>query len=303
VAETILAKMAVQISANTAELNKKLSQASGSLQSFQKNVAGLASGMAAAFGVREIAAFTLEISRLAGEAKGVSEAFDRLPRSERLMKDLKAATGETVSELDLMKRTVQATNFGISLGALPKLLEFASIRAQQTGQSVDYLVDSIITGIGRKSPLILDNLGISAVALKDKMNGVAVASASVGEVADAVGKIAEDSLKNMGEFSDNTSSKVQTLTASWDNFKVALGRTVNESGILQKAMNGLTQVFDLFSGKIDKLSKEEVNRAMIQLGRLREAAIKAGNQEEINRITLMIGDLASAYNLFKVKPL
>jgi hypothetical protein len=107
----------------------------------------------------------------------------------------------------------------------------------------------------------------------------------------------------MGEFSDNTSSKVQTLTASWDNFKVALGRTVNESGILQKAMNGLTQVFDLFSGKIDKLSKEEVNRAMIQLGRLREAAIKAGNQEEINRITLMIGDLASAYNLVKVKPL
>jgi hypothetical protein len=247
VAETILAKMAVQISANTAELNKKLSQASGSLQSFQKNVAGLASGMAAAFGVREIAAFTLEISRLAGEAKGVSEAFDRLPRSERLMKDLKAATGETVSELDLMKRTVQATNFGISLGALPKLLEFASIRAQQTGQSVDYLVDSIITGIGRKSPLILDNLGISAVALKEKMGGVAIATASVGQVADAVGKIAEDSLKNMGTMSDNASTQLQRLNAEWENFKVTLGTAANETGVLTKGLGVITDTLKSFS--------------------------------------------------------
>src|SRR5690606_23630638 len=119
-------------------------------------------------------------------------------------------------------RAVQASNFDISLSALPRLLEFASIRAQQTGQSVDYLVDSIITGIGRKSPLILDNLGISAVALKDKLNGVSVAAASVGEVADAVGRIAEENLKKMAGFSDNAATKTQKLAAEWENFKVQL---------------------------------------------------------------------------------
>src|SRR5690606_14702252 len=98
-------------------------------------------------------------------------------------------------ELNLMKRAVQGSNFDISLQSLPKLLEFAAVRAQQTGQSVDYLVDSIVTGIGRKSPLILDNLGISASQLREEMNGVSLASASVGEVAEAVGRIAGTNLE------------------------------------------------------------------------------------------------------------
>ena len=53
---------------------------------------------------------------------------------------------------------------GIDIQKLPDLLKFASIRAMETGQSVDYMVSSIVTGLGRKSPLILDNLGLK---LKD----------------------------------------------------------------------------------------------------------------------------------------
>jgi hypothetical protein len=187
VADIQLAKLAIVISANTAQLAASLKSAQGQLKDFTSGITKVGGIIAGAFAVKEIAGFALEVSKLAGEADGVEAAFNRLPNATRLMLDLKEATGGTVSELDLMKRTVQATNFGISLESLPKLLEFAAVRAQQTGQSVEYLVDSIVTGIGRKSPLILDNLGISAVALKEKMGGVAVATASVGEVADAVG--------------------------------------------------------------------------------------------------------------------
>ena len=35
-------------------------------------------------------------------------------------------------------------------------------------KSVDFLVNSIVTGIGRKSVLILDNLGLSAVDVNEK---------------------------------------------------------------------------------------------------------------------------------------
>ena len=155
-----------------------------------------------AFGAKELASAAIELSRISGEAEGVKNAFDRLPKSVQLMTDLKAATGGTVSELELMKRAVQASNFDISLEALPKLLEFATLRAQQTGQSVDYLVDSIVMGIGRKSKLILDNLGISAVALGAKLHGVSAEASSVGEVARAVGEIAQESLANMAGFAD-----------------------------------------------------------------------------------------------------
>jgi hypothetical protein len=299
----ILAKMVVEIAAKNAEFGKAMQQSQKDLGQFNNSLLSMAKTVGIAFGVSEIAQFTLEIAKLAGEAEGVEAAFNKLPNSTKLMFDLTEATAGTVSELDLMKRSVQAANFGISMDALPKLLEFAALRAQQTGESVDYLVDSIVRGIGRKSPLILDNLGISAVALKEKLGGVTAEAAGIGEVAEAVGKIASEELEKMGTFSINTSSQVQKLSASWDNFKVSLGKVVNESGILQKALTGLSSTLNFFSGNFDKLSRGEVNRALIQLNKLREAAIQAGDQEEIMRVTKMIADLASAYGMIKVRPL
>lgn len=239
-AETVLAKMAVEISANAANFIKSLNSVDGKLKSFSSGLKDVAGTVGIAFGVSQVASFAFEVAKLAGEAEGVRAAFERLPESEALMSRLKDATAGTVSELELMKRTVQATNFGISLESLPQLLEFAAVRAQQTGQSVDYLVDSIVTGIGRKSPLILDNLGISAVALKEKMGGVSIAAADIGAVSEAVGKIASEELEKMGGFSENTATKIARLSASWDNFKVVLGNVVTAGGILEGVLTNLT---------------------------------------------------------------
>jgi hypothetical protein len=242
---TVLAKLAVQISANTAEFNKNLSTTQKSLNSFVGNIKSAAGAVGLAFGASEVANFALDVSKLAGQAEAVRTAFERLPQSTQLMMDLKSATGNTVSELELMKRAVQANNFEISLKALPRLLEFATLRAQQTGQSVDYLVDSIVTGIGRKSKLILDNLGISAVQLNEALGGASTAASTIGEVADAVGKIAEENLKNMAGFSDNAATKLQKLSASWENVKVALGNAANGTGVLGSALDHLNKTLDV----------------------------------------------------------
>jgi hypothetical protein len=255
----ILAKVSVIINAQTAALGKDLKGAQSQISSFTKGITNLAGTIGLAFSVQQVASFGFEIAKLAGEVEGVKVAFDKLPDSERLMKSLKEATSDTVSELDLMKRTVQAANFGISLSALPKLLEFATLRAQQTGQSVDYLVDSIVTGIGRKSPLILDNLGISAVALRDKLDGVSAASATVGQVAEAVGKIAEENLNAMAGFSDNTKTSVEQLTAAWENFKASLGKNVAIGG----GVKFLTELLETFTQSDDfKITAQVENLAL-----------------------------------------
>lgn len=246
---SILAKMAVQITAQNAEFARAMQKSQRDLSSFVGGVTKMAGALGVAFGVQQIADFTLHVSKLSGEAKAVRAAFERLPESTRLMLDLKQATGGTVSELSLMKRAVQASNFDISLKALPRLLEFATLRAQQTGQSVDYLVDSIVTGIGRKSKLILDNLGISAVSLNEALGGTSTAMASVADVANAVGKIAEENLKNMEGFSENASTKIQRLTASWENLKVAIGDTANETGILGTTIDAITGSMDLLASR------------------------------------------------------
>lgn len=247
-AETILAKMAVQIAANTSQFNAALTKSDRNFSKFAGSVTKIAGTLGVAFGIQQITSFGFEIAKLAGEAEGVKAAFDRLPESTKLMNELKTATGGTVSELELMKKSVQAANFGIELKALPDLLKFATLRAQQTGESVDYLVNSIITGIGRKSPLILDNLGISAVRLKEQFNGASLEAQNIGDVAKAVGRIASEELEKMGDFAENSATKIARLSASWDNLKVAIGNVANSGGIINKTLNNFTNALNAISG-------------------------------------------------------
>jgi hypothetical protein len=247
-ANSILAKMAVQITANTAQLNKSLKESSTAVSRFQSSITDAAKGLVAGFGAMEVARFTLDVSKLAGEAEGVRLAFEKLPQSAKIMQQLKDVTRGTVSELELMKRAVTATNFGIQLESLPKLLEFATVRAQQTGQSVDYLVDSIVTGIGRKSPLILDNLGISTTRLKEQFGGAALEAQSIGDVAAAVGKIAEEELAKMGRMTENAATRMAKYNAEWENLKVVIGNAVNsvddtKAFTISKMVTDLTDLF------------------------------------------------------------
>src|SRR5690606_24988180 len=243
-ANDVNARLIVQILANNADFIKGVGASQKQLSSFVNGVKKVAGAVGIAFSAERVISLAAEITRLAGEAEGVENAFNKLPGSIKLMDDMKRATGGTVSELQLMKRAVQASNFDISLQSLPKLLEFAAVRAQQTGQSVDYLVDSIVTDIARKPPLILDNLGISASRLRDEMNGVSMASAEVGEVSEAVGRIASAELEKMGGLADTTKTKTERLAASWENLKIAIGETANEAGLLGSALDSITGTLD-----------------------------------------------------------
>lgn len=159
------------------------------------------------------------------QLEGVQSAFNNLNRPD-LLDNLRKATRGTVSDLELMKRAVSANNFQIPLEQMTTLLDFARRRAKETGQSVDYLVDSIITGIGRKSPLILDNLGISAIRLKEKLKGIAEENANVGDVAKAVGEIVAEENAKAGKEVDTNAEKVQQQEARWANLRAELGNNL-----------------------------------------------------------------------------
>lgn len=246
---SVLAKMAVEISANNAKFGAALAKSQRDLDKFTKGITSMAKTLGVAFGASQVASFALEVSRLAGEAEGVRVAFNKLPSSIKLLEDMKRATGGTVSELDLMKRTMQAHNFGIELQALPELLQFASVRAQQTGQSVDYLVDSIVLGLGRKSIKILDNLGISATELRDRLGGISTESATIAQVTRAVQGIVKDSFETMGTGIETNATRLERLNASWVNFKVAIGDAANGTGVLGQSVDALSTAMDNLSSK------------------------------------------------------
>lgn len=182
--------------------------------------------------VKELVSFSLNMSTLAGNVEGVERAFNRaFPNAQTLLSDLQRATHGAVSEFELMQRTLQATNLGVAVEQLPILFEFAATRAQQTGESVDYLVDSIVRGIGRKSLLILDNLGLSATRLKEQFNGASLASQSVADVTKGVAEIARVELEKMGGFAETSATKVDQLKVSWQQLRVEVSKRFAEGGL------------------------------------------------------------------------
>lgn len=180
---------------------------------------------------KELVDISLNAAKLTGNVEGVERAFKRaFPDAELLIANLRKATRGAVSDFELMQRTLQATNLGVDVASLPVLFEFAAARAQQTGESVDYLVDSIVRGIGRKSILILDNLGLSATRLKEQFNGASLASQSVADVTAAVGRIAEEELTKMGGLLETTSTLVDQNTTAWTKLREEASKFFTEGG-------------------------------------------------------------------------
>lgn len=163
--------------------------------------------------------FVLESARagveMAEQADGVTKAFNAMD-NPNLLDNLRKATKGTVNDVQLMTAAVKANDFRIPLEDLGKYLEFAQLKAQQTGQSVDYMTDSIVTGLGRKSPLILDNLGISAAEISEKTK-------ETGDFMKAVAEIVDTQLAAAGETYISASDRAAQKTVELQNAQKALG--------------------------------------------------------------------------------
>lgn len=296
------------LSTNTA--SKQAAQSSRDMANqFGSVVTAVKAFIAAGF-VREIVNVSLEMAKLSGTVEGVTRAFEKqIPGAESVLLRLREATQNTVTDLELMQKALQARNFGIDVQRLPELLEFAAIRAQQTGVSVDYLVNSIVTGIGRKSILVLDNLGISATRLKQEFNGAALASQSVGDVTNAVANIAQEELTKMGGYIKTSATEVDQLTTSWHELRVEVSKfaTSGPSGgitgflrdyvdsfrALFEALNKGIPVSEVFAEKQRQLIAEMTVNEFItrRFTKSKEENIKIV-EEEIAALTTQLGKFA-----------
>ena len=236
---------------------------SGMLQVFGGNVmTKLASaGMSLA---SEIGDSVQEGARLAKEAEGIKLAFDRLD-DPTLLDALKEATNGTVSELELMKAAVKFNDFKLPLEELGSMLAFAQKKAKDTGQSVDYMVDSIVTGLGRKSLMILDNLGLSAAEIKEKMK-------ETGDMTKAVGAIIREQMAKAGDYVDTAADKAARANAELENRLRVLGETMREtfgfSGVSDLATAIKTELVGSLQFTIETIgeAKKRFNELMQLMG-------------------------------------
>src|SRR6188768_682445 len=253
--------------------------------------------------IRQVVDTTLELARLAGNAEGVERAFSRaFPNSVQVLNELRTATHGTVNDLELMQRTLQATNLGVAVEQLPVLFEFAAARAQQTGESVDYLVDSIVRGIGRKSILVLDNLGLSATRLKEQFNGASLASQSVADVTRGVAAIAKVELEKMGGDVETTATQESQLEAQWQSLRVTVAKKVESGGIIQFFKDSLAGLESILKGS-KQLEEERAKSAAAQQADnfVQSKAFKDQENNSAKQIDMLLEEIIERQRLVRLR--
>jgi hypothetical protein len=210
---------------DTREFRNGIRNADRELQSFSKNIQNIGNLIGASFAVSVIQDFTLEAVKLGDQLTAAEQGFRRFGDAADL-DELRKSTQGVVTDLQLMQQAIQAGNFGIPIKELGNLFKFAQMRAKETGVEVNYLVESIVTGIGRKSTRVLDNLGITAIALKEKLGGVSAEAASIADVTKAVSEIASEEIGKMGNATTDATTEVAQFGVEWQNFKAELGQTI-----------------------------------------------------------------------------
>ena len=238
------------------------SKMEGALAVFGGNVMTKAAGAVAQLG-SEMVGLVQQGIEMAKQGEGVRIAFERLGRGD-ILQGLREATHGTVTDLELMKAAVQFNDFKLPLDQLGTMLAFAQQKAKDTGQSVDYLVQSIVTGLGRKSLMILDNLGLSATEIRERMK-------ETGDMTKAVGAIIRDQMAKAGDYVETAADRAAQANVSLQNKMEELGR---KFAPIEEASNQLWTsmkigILDIIGGPLARMLNE-LTEAGRQMNALRD---------------------------------
>ena len=163
--------------------------------------------------IREAAQESVELAK---QAEGIELAFNRLDKPG-LLEKLRQETHGAVSDLTLMTQAVKFKDFNLPIEQLGTYLAYAQKKAKDTGQDLGFLVDSIVTGLGRQSLPILDNLGLSATEIRAEM-------AKSGDMFSAVANIIKKNMAEAGDYTETAADRAAQAAARLENAQVQLGK-------------------------------------------------------------------------------
>ena len=199
-------------------------------------VAGAIAGVSVA--IKEV----IEAAKEGAAFQRMEEASASLARSldadmSDIMDALREASLGMVSDFDLMQAASRAMMLGVSADSeqLAQLMEVAALRGRAMGISTTQAFNDIVTGIGRASPMILDNLGI-----------VVDAEGKYQDYAESVGKTAEELTK-----AEKTQALLNgVLESSKGLLEETGGLTIDNAGKWEQMSAAQKNYFDLVKSDI-----------------------------------------------------
>jgi hypothetical protein len=164
----------------------------------------------------------------------------------------KASAG-LIDKKTLTEASNRALSLGIPIEKVADLLEIARAKARDMGISTSQAFNDIATGVGRASPLILDNLGLVMKVGSANKAMAASLGKTVGELTDQEKKTAilnttldagKEALTRYDLATKTTKEKMETLTATIKDLQLVLGQ-----GLIRAAA-GTVGAFQYMAGGI-----------------------------------------------------
>lgn len=292
-------KVVISTKLDNAGLEKGLSNVSGSLGGL-KSVLGKVSGLvAAAFSVKAIVQFGAEASKAAMELSdaftGLQSILDRQGRSfsnaksfieEYTQDGLIPATNAIKAYKNLAMRGYDDSQIRSVMTALKD----ASAYGRQANYTMGEAVESATEGLKNENSVLVDNAGVTKNVAKmweDYAKSIGTTANNLTQqqkIQAEVNGILEESRYQTGDaakVAGTLSGRLQQLSFSFNNLKVAVGNIVNPIvNALLPALNAGINAITIFANKLASLVGGIFGPATSHTESVAESALEAAEAEE-----------------------
>jgi len=264
-----------------------------------KNIAKSSKGVSDTFkkitlglGLMGVALKAVEFTKLAADAAQSADAFDKVvtdmgENSVEVFNEIKEAAQGLIPDAEIKQSATTALSLGVPLEKLAQLMEVARAKSREMGTDASKAFADLATGIGRGSPMILDNLGLT-IKLGDANQKMA---GSLGKtvkeltkqektlaLTNAVIDAGAKSIKRYADASLTSKEKTQKFEASLENLKVKIGNEL---------LSPFTKLTEQMTKWIDSLDSDSISAFGDAVGGLFSAVgLLVGAVSDLNDILI-----------------
>jgi hypothetical protein len=239
---------------------KRMDEAKGKTDGFRLAMTRLSRDIKVFQTVSHTAAAAITaVYKAASEGAKIGAAEQFFKNSGKDIEEYRKAARGMVSDAELMKKANLADSMGIDEKTFKHLIQVAEAAALKTGQSFDYMFNSIVVGTARSSRLLLDNLGIivSVGTANEKY------AASIGKTVEAltteekqIAFVNEVRAKSSGQL-EEYANVVDKSAESFAKFDASIQNTADTIKVaLSQAISGMLPALTAMMDGITDLLKD-----------------------------------------------
>jgi hypothetical protein len=215
-----------------------------------------------------------ELGEMGAQAQRTEASFERLAAGagasgRAMLAAMEEASRGTVAETDLMAAANRALVLGVADSAeeMGRLVEAAIVRGRDVGVGATQAVNDLVTGIGRMSPQILDNLGIvgAAGAFDEYARSLGVTAEQLTDVQKKQALLNSVLASTEGmSVADDAASSFERMDAAIENMKVDLGELFGPA--MAAIADKLAEAVGGIKDAVDASALQATQSSLFQLG-------------------------------------